>query len=139
MDIREVTPAEEEENRYKQSIMAKRGINVKVDGSWGPWQQGQWEKLQFQFSRERDQRLKNFRKLELYLGILFIIPAFIGVCSFILCFFDFHSEFADMRNLRGDWTDSEYATSPAPIFIGVMAIAGAILLVDYINSIKKAE
>lgn len=34
-----------EENKRKQRFLLRNGVNVKVDGSWGPWQQAQYEKL----------------------------------------------------------------------------------------------
>ena len=49
---------------------------------------------------------------------------------FVLGLLDFHSELIDLRNLRGDWTDGDNCSSPAPIFIGLMAIAGAYLFKD---------
>lgn len=33
------------ENKRKQRFLLRNGVNVKVDGSWGPWQQAQYEKL----------------------------------------------------------------------------------------------
>lgn len=34
-----------EENKRKQRFLLRNGVNVKVDGSWGPWQQAQYNKL----------------------------------------------------------------------------------------------
>ena len=34
-----------EENKRKQQFLLRNGVNVKVDGSWGPWQQAQYERL----------------------------------------------------------------------------------------------
>lgn len=34
-----------EKNKRKQRFLLRNGVNVKVDGSWGPWQQAQYEKL----------------------------------------------------------------------------------------------
>lgn len=34
-----------EENKRKQRFLLRNGVNVKVDGSWGPWQQAQYSKL----------------------------------------------------------------------------------------------
>lgn len=34
-----------EENKRKQQFLLRNGVNVKVDGSWGPWQQAQYNKL----------------------------------------------------------------------------------------------
>lgn len=34
-----------EENKKKQEFLRLNGVNVKVDGSWGPWQEEQYRKL----------------------------------------------------------------------------------------------
>ena len=137
MEVRQSTQKEAEENMRKQAIMSKYGINVKIDGSWGPWQQQQWESLQpillTDISHKESERQNNHPKYELWLGIFFIIPAILGVASFILSLFDADCDFSDMSDLRGVWADGEYVSSPAPIFIGLMAIAGVILIKDYLN------
>ena len=34
-----------EENKRKQQFLKEHGINVRIDGSWGPWQQSQYDKI----------------------------------------------------------------------------------------------
>lgn len=34
-----------EENKRKQQFLKEHGINVRIDGSWGPWQQQQYDKI----------------------------------------------------------------------------------------------
>ena len=34
-----------EQNKRKQEFLNLNGIKVKVDGSWGPWQEEQYRKL----------------------------------------------------------------------------------------------
>ncbi len=151
MEVREATEKEAEENMRKQAIMAKYGINVKIDGSWGPWQQQQWESLQprllsdisgkeslqpkplANMSAKESEKQNCHPKYELWLGIFFIVPAILGVVSFILSLFDADTDFSDMSDLRGVWADGEYVSSPAPVFIGLMAIAGVMLIKDYLN------
>lgn len=138
MKVRQVTEKEAEEIMRKQSIMAKYGINVKIDGNWGPWQQQQWESLQpillSDISHKKYEKIISRPKYELWLGIFFIVPGILGVFSFILSLFDVDA----MSNLRGIWADGEYASSPAPTFIGLMAIAGVILIKDYLNNGTKS-
>lgn len=137
LNIRQASPKESAENIHKQTIMAKYGINVKVDGSWGPWQQEQWEKLQYELNLKHANTYNRAKNIELCLGIFLLIPAILGVLSFLLCFFDFHGDFADLRNLRGDWTDGDYNASPAPLFMGLTAIAGVVLIIDFMKYKKN--
>lgn len=134
MEVRQVGQKEADEIMRKQSIMAKYGINVKIDGNWGPWQQQQWESLQpillADIGRRTSEKHSCRPKYELWLGIFFIVPGILGVVSFILSLFDADT----ISNLRGIWADGEYVSSPAPTFIGLMAIAGVILIKDYLNN-----
>ena len=34
-----------EHNKRKQQFLNQNGVNVKIDGSWGPWQEQQYRKL----------------------------------------------------------------------------------------------
>lgn len=131
--IKEATPKEKVEYTYRQRIMSKHGINVKIDGSWGPWQQEQWDKLQLELDIQHADTYRRAKNIELWLGIFLILPALLGVLSFLLCLFDFHGDFADLRNLRGDWADGDYNASPAPIFMGLTAIAGVALIIDFLR------
>lgn len=71
------------------------------------------------------------KKFEFVLCIFFLIPPILGLISFILCFvFDEFNKFSRMSNLRGDWTDGENCSSLAPIYLGLMAIAGAYMVKD---------
>lgn len=132
--IREATPQEVEIYRKRQVIMFNHGLNVKIDGNWGPWQQEQWETNKFRLE-EYDEiidfnNLIKSKRIECWTGICFLVPAILGVISFICSLFDSNSDFATLRNLRGDWTDGDNRSSPAPIFMGLMAIAGAVLIKD---------
>lgn len=81
---------------------------------------------------------KNYWTLnwEAKLGILFLIPPIIGVIMFIFNLFDtgFNFEyFPDAWNCISDYSKREhssygYAATPAiPLYLGLMAIAGAYL------------
>lgn len=73
------------------------------------------------------------KKIECWLGVFLLIPPILGVISFVLCLFDNDGEFAKMRNLS-DWTKGYYggggAMSAAPIYLALMALAGAYLIKD---------
>ena len=120
---------DEQEKIRRQTIMNENGINVKIGDPWGPWQQEQWDNLNV-ILRQRFETRRNLKSLELVISFIFLLPAVICTIFFLLGLFDFHSELIDLRNLRGDWTDGDNCSSPAPIFIGLMAIAGAYLFKD---------
>lgn len=40
-----LTKQQIEENKRKQQFLKEHGINVRIDGSWGPWQQQQYNKI----------------------------------------------------------------------------------------------
>ena len=77
-------------------------------------------------------------KLERIFGIILLIPPILGVLLFLLnLFVKDPGSIAALTNLSWKWTGSyDYSiegggggfTSAAPIYLGLMAIAGAILL-----------
>lgn len=42
---RKLTRAQIEQNKKKQQALRDAGINVRIDGSWGPWQEEQYRKI----------------------------------------------------------------------------------------------
>lgn len=71
-------------------------------------------------------------RLERIFGIILLIPPIIGVLLFILNLLSNKmGKIVELKNLSSEWTGS-YATggytSAAPIYLGLMAIAGALLL-----------
>lgn len=88
------------------------------------------------------------RRIECIIGIVLLIPVFLGVIAFVLCLFDGSNDFCSMDNLSRTWSyslnsfsqkrfDSNVshfaaagAMSSAPIYLGLMAIAGVILIKD---------
>ncbi|MBD5367034.1 MAG: hypothetical protein HDR82_08555 [Bacteroides sp.] len=73
------------------------------------------------------------KKIEAIIAIFLLIPPLLGVISFVLCLLGNSKDFAEMSDLSSHWTgyyhDGGY-TSAAPIYLGLMAIAGVILLKD---------
>lgn len=86
---------------------------------------------------ERVQPPKGIR-LERIFGIILLIPPTIGVILFLLNLFSsYPGNIPEMSNLGSTWTGRiDYSsegggggyTSAAPIYLGLMAIAGALLL-----------
>lgn len=79
---------------------------------------------------EKEQPKEGIR-LERIFGIILLIPPIIGVLLFLLNLFS--DDLGKMSNLShawtGDWGSSGGGyTSAAPIYLGLMAIAGALLL-----------
>ena len=82
------------------------------------------------------------KKIECIIGILFLIPPILGVLAFVLCLFDCEWHFATMRNLSSEWTFDSYSESSggmsaAPIYLGLMALAGIWLIKDSIQYLFK--
>lgn len=85
---------------------------------------------------EKEQSKQNIR-LERIFGIILLIPPIIGVLLFLLNLLSNNiGDIPEMKNLSAEWTGTYgYGndggggyTSAAPIYLGLMAIAGAILL-----------
>lgn len=68
------------------------------------------------------------KKFEFILGIFLLIPPILGVFSFIFSLCDADTVFSDMRRLDGVWEYHDNTLSPAPIFLGLLAVAGAYLI-----------
>ena len=76
--------------------------------------------------------IKTEKKFEFFLGLFFLIPPILGVLFFIFNLFDWSDgNIVEMRHLGGEW-EAQYsdggATPPAPIYLGLMAIAGVLLV-----------
>lgn len=86
----------------------------------------------------QENQSKKKANLERIIGIIFIIPPILGVLFFILnVFISYVGDLPELDNLSKNWTGSYgYSrdgggggyTSAAPIYLGLMAIAGAMLL-----------
>lgn len=86
-----------------------------------------------------DKQIIKEKQIEAILGLIFILPAVIGVQCFIFQLI-FGYDTGSLENLQGIWGNIEnysysdyssfgYATaSPTPIFMGLIAIVGGYLL-----------
>ena len=68
------------------------------------------------------------KKVECFVGIFFLNPPILGVLAFVLQLFNADMAFSEMRYLSSDWTGG--GMSAAPIYLGLMAIAGVYLIKD---------
>lgn len=79
--------------------------------------------------------IKTEKKFEFFLGVFFLIPPILGVFFFLLSLCDTDGSFVNMTDLSGQW-DYHYGSgdgygvsmSPAPLYLGLMAIAGVLLV-----------
>lgn len=79
--------------------------------------------------------IKTEKKFEFFLGLFFLIPPILGVFFFLLSLCDTDGSFVNMTDLSGQWDwhvgsgdGSGASMSPAPIYLGLMAIAGVLLV-----------
>ena len=66
--------------------------------------------------------------IQVGIGIVFLIPPILGSFFFILAVFGCDWSVSSMENLRYyGWAGGD-STSPAPIYLGLMAIAGTMMI-----------
>lgn len=64
--------------------------------------------------------------VKLIIGVLFLIPPILGVFFFTLNVFDVNWDAVTLRDLGSNWTGEAF--SAAPIYLGLMALAGVLLV-----------
>ena len=81
------------------------------------------------------------KKVECIIGLFFLLPPVLGVFAFVLQLFDADTDFSmlrdlsSMRDLSSNWTygyssEGGGGMSAAPIYLGLMALAGVYLIKD---------
>ncbi|MGM9820768.1 MAG: hypothetical protein ACI3Z9_08220 [Candidatus Onthomorpha sp.] len=73
------------------------------------------------------------KKAECVIGLFLLLPPILGVFAFVLQLFDADTDFSSLHNLSSDWTthyDEGGGMSAAPIYLGLMALAGVYLVKD---------
>lgn len=83
--------------------------------------------------------LKTEKKFEFFLGMFFLIPPILGVFSFLLSLCDARGDFANMSNLSIPWVWRGDSMSPVPLYLGLMAIAGVLLIKDSLRYVLDKE
>lgn len=82
-----------------------------------------------------DHTIIKAKKIECAIGIFLLIPPILGVIAFVLQIFEADTNFSMMRELSSAWTakyDQGGGMSAAPIYLGLMALAGVYLIKDSI-------
>ncbi len=84
-----------------------------------------------------EKEIKKEKVCEAIIGLLFILPAVIGVICFIvnLCT---DGDTCKLNSLRGQWV-WQHGTPPIPLYFGLMAIAGAYMLKNSLRYIFFKE
>ena len=71
------------------------------------------------------------KRIECIIGLFLLIPSIFGVIAFVLQLFNADSDFSKMEDLSSNWTnDYDGGMSAAPIYLGLMALAGVYLIKD---------
>ena len=76
------------------------------------------------------------KRIECFIGLFLLLPPILGVIAFVLQIFEADTDFSMMRELSSAWTakyDQGGGMSAAPIYLGVMALAGVYLIKDSIH------
>lgn len=79
MPIRKLSKAEAEANKKKQQVLRAAGYNIKVDGSWGPWQEERYRAV----LQKRRILYKNNKASNANVGVLALPAAAYGVPSLL--------------------------------------------------------
>lgn len=83
-------------------------------------------------SEGRNWILGKFLLVQIVIGLILIAPALVGSVFFLLSVFGYNGLYeASLNNLSSKWTGENM--SAAPIFMGLMALAGVYLL----NNVSK--
>lgn len=80
-----------------------------------------------------DKAVIKAKKAECIIGLFFLLPPVLGVIAFVLQLFGADTDFSELRELSLNWTMGYAdggAMSAAPIYLGLMAIAGVYLIKD---------
>ena len=91
--------------------------------------------------------LKKGKRLQAFIGLLLLIPPVLGVIFFIISVFGGGGRVTQLENLQphwlADWSFSDGGggggMSAAPIYLGLMALAGSYLLKDTLQCFFKDD
>ena len=65
---------------------------------------------------------------QLIIGIIFLIPPILGAIFFTMAVFGARGNAISLSELSSNWTGDSNAMSAAPIYLGLMAIAGTLIV-----------
>lgn len=82
--------------------------------------------------------------VKLVIGVLFLIPPILGAIFFTLNVFDVNWDAVTLRDLHSNWTGEAF--SAAPIYLGLMALAGVFMvrfvikdIVDLTKAVREVD
>lgn len=75
--------------------------------------------------------------VQLVIGIIFLIPPILGAIFFMLNVFGIGGV-VSLKELSANWTGDNNAMSAAPIYLGIMAIAGTFIVHSAIKNVIYA-
>ena len=76
--------------------------------------------------------------VQLVIGIIFLIPPVLGAIFFTLELFGANGSAISLKDLSTNWTGTDNAMSAAPIYLGLMAIAGTLIVHSAIKNAISA-
>lgn len=80
-----------------------------------------------------DKTVIKAKKVECIIGLFLLLPPVLGVIAFVLQLFGADTNFSGLYELPSRWTarvEQGGGMSAAPIYLGLMAIAGVYLIKD---------
>ena len=80
-----------------------------------------------------DKAVIKAKKVECIIGLFFLLPPVLGVFAFVFQLFGAGTNFSELSELSAKWTarfDQGGGMSAAPVYLGLMAIAGVYLIKD---------
>lgn len=90
-----------------------------------------------------DKAVIKAKRAECIIGLFLLLPPMLGVIAFVFQLFGADTDFSKLRELSSDWTmgysDGGGAMSAAPIYLGLMAIAGVYLIKDSLQFLFYEE
>ena len=66
--------------------------------------------------------------VQLLIGLIFLIPPILGAIFFICEVYGMDGNIISLNRLSGNWTGDSGAMSAAPIYLGLMALAGSFII-----------
>ena len=76
--------------------------------------------------------------VQVIIGIIFLIPPILGAIFFTLEIFGVSGDAISLKELSVNWTGDSNAMSAAPIYLGLMAIAGTFIVHSAIKNLISA-
>lgn len=76
--------------------------------------------------------------IQLVIGVIFLIPPTFGAIFFTLQMFGMNGNVIGLKELSVNWTGSDNAMSAAPIYLGLMALAGSFIVHSAVKNLLSS-